>query len=211
MHHTSPLASQSALAAMASRPAAAAAVANLARMAGEAADEADPMDDDQPHMSDEEMPQAAPYQDSCTIPAEDLRAWQEFMEGDVEPGSVPGMGDGGYPRPRAESRFYQYTPPGSTYPRGDEHMRSRLCLLLAEILLTKALWALPEAAVESILDIIAALSPELHPDFARNVPNNFRALLNAMGVLGVDMYLVSDLLTSENSATAPAVHMLMTV
>ena len=108
----------------------------------------------------------------------------EFEQGALDDppdeGTLPGEGDGGIYKGRFGSRTYTYTEPSNSYPQNRD-MVSALSVLFSEILLLAADYGLPESAVERLLDIIANLKPDLHPDFARNIPDNFRAMLAAMG------------------------------
>jgi len=122
-----------------------------------------------------------------------MGTFEEFLEADGEPpeeGTLPGDGDGGRYKSRFEGRAYEYHEPSDSYPKNWD-MESRLLVLFAEILLLAADYGLPESAVERILDIIGNPTPDLHPDFARNIPNNFRAMLHAMQRLGIKYHEVS--------------------
>ena len=103
----------------------------------------------------------------------------EFEQGALDDppdeGTLPGEGDGGIYKGRFGSRTYTYTEPSNSYPQNRD-MVSALSVLFSEILLLAADYGLPESAVERLLDIIANLKPDLHPDFARNIPDNFRAM-----------------------------------
>jgi hypothetical protein len=98
--------------------------------------------------------------------------------------------DGGKFAPRYSSRLYTFTPPPPNDPmdpndQATEQMKSRLRSTLVEILLSASDTKACEKSVENQLDTLAHELNVKDPDYAKNIPNNKRALLHAMEYLGL--------------------------